>query len=82
MYPGGENNVWYFNNSVNGNWFGCGLVYSNWGGGYMPAYNGSTVKYIQNVYIRVYSTRYSERKATFFESKSGLVIAKEIKEIQ
>ena len=72
MYPGAENNAWFFNNSVNGNWFGCGLISDGWANGYVPSYNGSTVKYIQNVYIRVYSVNYSERKG-------GIISAKELK---
>lgn len=72
MYPGAENNAWFFNDSVNGDWFGCGLISGGWDNGYVPSYNGSTVKYIQNVYIRVYSANYSERKG-------GIISAKELK---
>ena len=71
MYPGGNNNAWYFNNSINGNWYGCGCCYSDWSSGAVPSYNGVTVKYIQDVFIRIYSTNYSERKG-------DIIIAKEI----
>lgn len=69
MYVGGENNAWYFNNGVDGNWYGCCLIAGNsWNSG-IPGYNGVACKYIQDVYIRVYSTIYSERKNDIISTK-------------
>ena len=71
MFPGSHKNAWFFNNSVDGNWFGScmGQGCSHYNG--IPSYNGTVILGIQDVYIRVYSATYSEQK-------SGMILTKEI----
>ena len=72
MYPGTYNNSWFFNNSVNGNWFGCGFVDGEYDGGQLPGYAGASIKGTQDVFIRVYSNTFSERNG-------GVISTTEIK---
>lgn len=61
-----------FNNSTNGNWFGCGNVTAYQGGG-CPGRDNTTRYNIQDVYMRIYNPQQLR------QFKNGLLSANEIK---